>query len=127
MLEKTSRPTGIHAPHGGKIFTISWNNGKKHEIENEVLRGYCPCAGCQGHSGTISFQEGKNHELRDIKAVGNYALSLVWGDQHDTGIFSFEYIYRLGELRNELGLAGLLEMESLQRAQVVAATRPRDA
>lgn len=115
------RPTGIVAPHGAKIFEISWDDGKTHRIENEILRGFCPCAGCQGHSGTIVFQNGKNHELRTIKQVGNYALSLTWGDQHDTGIFSFDYLRRLGELRAALGLDELKSVENLQRAHVTPA------
>jgi len=126
IAPKTPRPSGVKAPHGGKFFEISWDNGISHKIENEILRGYCPCAGCQGHSGTISFQEGKNSDLRDIKQVGNYALSLVWGDRHDSGIYSFDYLYRLGELSDQLGAAALMEMASLQRAQVVAASPTAD-
>lgn len=118
------RPTGIVAPHGAKIFEISWDDGKTHRIENEILRGFCPCAGCQGHSGTIVFQPGKNHDLRVIKQVGNYALSLAWGDQHDTGIFSFDYLRRLGELRDSLGLDGLKSLENLQRARITTASGP---
>jgi len=53
--------------------------------------------------------------------VGNYALGLGWGDQHDTGIYSFDYLYRLGELRNQLGAAQLMELETIERASVVAA------
>ncbi len=119
--EKTPRAKGIRSPHGSNFFEISWDNGTSHKLENEILRGYCPCAGCQGHSGAISFQEGHNHELRDIKPVGNYALSLVWGDQHDSGIYSFEYLYRLGCLQDELGVAGLIETGTVKRAQIVAA------
>jgi len=122
--QKPPRPTGIRAPHGSKFFEISWEDGTKHRLENEILRGYCPCAGCQGHSGTIKFQENRNSDLRDIKPVGNYALTLVWGDQHDTGIYSFDYIHRLGTLQDQLGAAGLIEMESLSRAQVVSAQSP---
>ena len=121
--EKPPRPIGIRAPHGSNFFEISWENGRTHKLENEILRGYCPCAGCQGHSGVISFQEGRNHEIRDIKPVGNYALSLVWGDQHDSGIYSFEYLYRLGTLYDQLGAAGLIEMQTIDRARTVAAAQ----
>jgi DUF971 family protein len=121
--QNSPRPTGIRAPHGASVFNISWDNGKTHQVENELLRGFCPCAGCQGHSGTISFQPGKNAELRDLKQVGNYALGLTWGDQHDTGIYSFDYLYRLGELRDQLGAAKLMELETIERASVVAAQK----
>lgn len=115
------RPTGVVAPHGSSTFKISWEDGKSHTLANEILRGFCPCAGCQGHSGVITFQRSKNSELRSIQPVGNYALSLVWGDQHDTGIYSFDYIYRLGELQDRLGVPGLKELENLQRASLIAA------
>lgn len=118
-----TRPTGVRAPHGSDFFEISWDNGKKHRIENHLLRGFCPCAGCQGHSGTVRYQEGKNSDLRDIKQVGNYALGLVWGDQHDSGIYSFQYLYRLGELRTQLGASELVQAETLERASVVLAAK----
>lgn len=115
------KPTGIRAPHGASIFEISWPDGSTHRIPNEILRGFCPCAGCQGHSGEVKFQEGRNQELRDLKPVGNYALSLIWGDTHDTGIYSFEFLFRLGTLHEALGTPGLIELEVLPRASVVAA------
>lgn len=115
------KPTGIRAPHGATVFEISWPNGLVHRLPNEILRGFCPCAGCQGHSGSVDFQEGRNSELRDLKTVGNYALSLVWGDAHDTGIYGFEFIYRLGRLHERLGTPGLIELETLPRATVVRA------
>ncbi len=115
------KPTGIRAPHGATVFEISWPNGLTQRLPNEILRGFCPCAGCQGHSGEVRFQEGRNSELRDLKTVGNYALSLVWGDAHDTGIYGFEFIYRLGRLHERLGTPGLIELETLPRATVVRA------
>lgn len=114
-------PTKIHAPHGASIFEISWTRRASQRIPNEILRGYCPCAGCQGHSGEVTFQEGHNQELRDLKTVGNYALSLTWGDAHDTGIYSFEFIFRLGELHERLGTSGLIELGTLPRTAIVQA------
>ncbi len=115
------RPLQIRAPHGATLFEISWSDGAAHRIPNEILRGYCPCAGCQGHSGEIRFQEGRNSEIREIKPVGNYALSLTWGDAHDTGIYSFEFLHRLGELHERLGTPGLVELGTLPRSGVVHA------
>jgi len=85
-------PTGVKAPHGAKELEISWADGHRSRFPHEILRGYCPCAGCQGHSGVIQFQEGGNLELRELEQVGNYALGLGWGDSHNTGIYSFRYL-----------------------------------
>ena len=92
-----TRPVRVRAPKGAKVFEIEWADGVIGKIPHELLRGYCPCATCQGHSGTIRFVEGGNFELRDIQTVGNYALQLVWGDRHDGGLYSFRYLRSLGE------------------------------
>jgi DUF971 family protein len=113
------RPTGIKAPHGARIFEISWANGETHRIPHEILRGFCPCAGCQGHSGTVTFQPGSNLELLEIKPVGNYALSLKWADSHETGIYSFHFLKSLGTLHLELGTPGLIARGTLPRASIV--------
>ena len=90
-----ARPTNIRAPHGAKVFEISWSDGHVCKLPHTILRGYCPCAGCQGHAGNIAFQRGGNLELRNVEQVGNYALQLTWGDAHASGIYSFQYLRRL--------------------------------
>jgi DUF971 family protein len=90
-------PRRIKAPHGAKVFEITWADDVTSAIPHEVLRGYCPCATCQGHSGSVSYVPHGNLELRTIERVGNYALSLGWGDGHDSGIYSFEYLRHLGD------------------------------
>lgn len=116
------RPRGIRAPHGAPDIEVTWPDGRVHRLSNRLLRGYCPCAGCQGHSGEINFQPGRNEDLRDLKPVGNYALSLVWGDAHDSGIYSFEFLYQLGTLMTEWGEERLIELGTLPRGRVVAAS-----
>ncbi|MCH2110437.1 MAG: DUF971 domain-containing protein [Polyangiaceae bacterium] len=113
MNQYPGAPTGIKAPHGAKNFDISWPNGEEHRISNAILRGYCPCAGCQGHGGTISYQAGHDSSLIGIEAVGNYALQLTWGDRHDTGIYTFEYLWKLGELQASLGEEALSSLPAL--------------
>lgn len=61
-------------------------------LPHDILRGYCPCALCQGHQGDIRFIEGGDLELKDIEEVGNYALRLVWGDAHGTGLYSYRFL-----------------------------------
>ncbi len=87
----------IRSPRGAKVTEIEWGDGHTGVYPHEVLRGYCPCAGCQGHEGTIKYTnpQGTQIELDDIELVGNYALKLKWFDGHDTGLYSFEYLRRL--------------------------------
>lgn len=98
MTSLPPRPTGIKAPHGAPWFEVQWAEGAPSRIPNRILRGYCPCAGCQGHAGSITFQGGRDAELKDIEQVGNYALKLVWGDGHATGLYTFTYLKQLGDL-----------------------------
>jgi DUF971 family protein len=106
-------PTKIKAPHGATVFEINWNDGTTSRLPHKVLRGYCPCAGCQGHHGVTRFVDGGNLEIRDISRVGNYALGLTWGDGHSGGIFTFEYLHRLSDLLDMLGEERLCGLERL--------------
>jgi DUF971 family protein len=92
--ERAYKPTRIHSPRGGLVTTITWGDGHSCRYEHRLLRGYCPCAGCQGHDGPIRYLERSERqlELDDILAVGNYALQLRWFDDHDSGIYSFRYL-----------------------------------
>ncbi|HEY4157996.1 MAG TPA: DUF971 domain-containing protein [Polyangiaceae bacterium] len=114
-MEPRIQPTGVKAPHGSLVLEISWADGHKNAYPHEILRGYCPCAGCQGHAGTISFLEGGNLELREIERVGNYALSFTWGDSHSTGIYSFRFLRSLGELLDAQGPEGVRALGTLPR------------
>jgi DUF971 family protein len=95
-FERRLSPKLIKAPHGARVFEIEWATGERSVLPHEILRGYCPCATCQGHSGQIAYQAGGNLELVEIRRVGNYALALGWADGHDSGIYSFDYLHRLG-------------------------------
>ena len=88
-------PTKVKAPHGADTMEIVWGDGHLGILPNTILRGYCPCAVCQGHGGTIKWVEGGNEELRDIEQVGNYALQFTWGDRHGSGIYTFRYLRAL--------------------------------
>lgn len=87
----------IRSPRGARETEIDWADGHKSVYPHEILRGYCPCAGCQGHSGTISFvkQEGTALEIDDFEPVGNYALRIEWFDGHGSGLYSYTYLRSL--------------------------------
>ena len=116
-------PTGVQAPHGGRVLTMTWADGHKCSYKHEILRGYCPCAGCQGHGGGIRYIEGGNLEIREIQQVGNYALGLTWGDGHASGIYSFRFLRTLCELIEAHGADGLIALGELPRSSSPCASR----
>ena len=87
-------PVELRAPHGARVMEIEWSDGHHCVYPHEVLRGFCPCASCQGHGGPISYVEDGDLELTDIQTVGNYALRLVWRDCQ-TGIYSHRFLRKL--------------------------------
>jgi DUF971 family protein len=88
------RPVAIRSPRGARTTEIDWADGHKAVYPHEILRGYCPCAGCQGHSGEIRFIETTDdqRELDQIQPMGGYALGLTWFDGHSSGIYSYRYL-----------------------------------
>jgi DUF971 family protein len=84
---------------------ITWDDGLISVIPIKLLRDECPCAGCKGEvlfgkvykpASLTVFQEGM-YKLVELKAVGQYAIQAMWGDGHDTGIYSWEYLRALSE------------------------------
>jgi DUF971 family protein len=72
---------------------LTWNDGHAAEYPYDYLRGWCPCAGCQGHTGRIRYQPPANPvDIGAIKPVGNYAISLAFSDGHGTGIYRYEFL-----------------------------------
>jgi DUF971 family protein len=97
MKDSRERALAIRAPKGARLLEIDWADGHKGQYPHRVLRGYCPCAGCQGHEGPITFREPSDHqlELDDLAPVGNYALEFRWFDGHASGLYSFRYLRAL--------------------------------
>ena len=85
----------IRAPRGAMVMHIDWADGHLGVLPHEVLRGFCPCAHCQGHQGAIRFVGGGNLLLAELEEVGNYAIRLEWADGHGTGLYSFRYLREL--------------------------------
>jgi DUF971 family protein len=82
-----------------KLLRVLWDDDQLNDFPFAYLRGWCPCAVCQGHGGERRFIHVENPELVSIGMVGNYALNLRWDDGHDTGIYTFEYLRSLSDLR----------------------------
>jgi DUF971 family protein len=88
-------PLEVRAPRASQTMEIDFADGHRAIYPHEVLRGYCPCAICQGHQGPIRFVPGGSLELQDLTEVGDYALRLTWSDGHATGIYTFAFLREL--------------------------------
>ena len=82
-----------------KLLRILWDDDQLSDYPFAYLRGWCPCAVCQGHGGERRFIEVDNPQLVSIGMVGNYALNPRWSDGHETGIYTFEYLRDLSDRR----------------------------
>lgn len=95
------RPQEILAP-GGSALAILWEDGHESFYPGPQLRRHCPCAPCREEQADddsplrlVSGGVAPEHRIRDVHPVGTYALGIVWGDGHDTGIWSFDYLLSL--------------------------------
>lgn len=77
-----------------RLLRATWSDGHVAEFEYDYLRGYCPCATCQGHGAfEIAFRPpAAPVEPVSIQPVGNYGVSIVWSDTHGTGIYRFDFL-----------------------------------
>ncbi|MCP4983343.1 MAG: DUF971 domain-containing protein [Gammaproteobacteria bacterium] len=92
------KPTEINLHKLSKVLELSFADGSSFKLPTEYLRVYSPSAAVRGHGpGQEVLQMGKEDvNISQIEAVGHYALKLVFDDNHDSGIYSWEYLYQLG-------------------------------
>lgn len=97
MTDTSPRPTGIKLHSKSKELELIYSTAQSYSLSCEFLRVFSPSAEVRGHgTGQEVLQTGKaDVTITQIKPVGNYALQLVFDDQHDTGLYSFGYLYEL--------------------------------
>jgi len=100
----TPQPTALTVHQSSRVLEISFDNGTHFRIPFELMRIYSPSAEVQGHGpGQEVLQTGKRAVgIDDIQAIGHYAVQPRFSDGHDTGIFSWDYLYHLGTAESEL-------------------------
>jgi DUF971 family protein len=100
-MKDPMRPTDLQVI--GEELAVKWDDGSESYFALEWLRRRCPCAGCQGetdvmgnlHRGPPRVLGATSFQLVRLMPVGGYAVQPVWGDGHNTGLFTFEYLRRL--------------------------------
>ena len=117
----TPQALTVHAQ--SRVLEISFSDGASFRIPFELMRVYSPSAEVQGHGeGQEVLQTGKRTvTLQSLEPVGNYAVQPTFSDGHNTGIFSWDYLYHLG--KNEASLWA----DYLRRLQEAGASRDPNA
>jgi DUF971 family protein len=94
----TPWPTELRLRKGGKILAVAFDSGESFDLTAEYLRVRSPSAEVQGHSPDERKTVGgkQNVAIIEVKPIGNYAVRLVFDDLHSTGIYSWDYLLKLG-------------------------------
>jgi DUF971 family protein len=86
------------------VLEVAFNDGRSFRLPYEFLRVYSPSAEVRGHGpGQEVLQVGKRDvAIKEVEAVGHYAIRPTFSDGHDTGIFSWDYLYDLGVRQEQM-------------------------
>lgn len=97
-------PTELTVHQKSRVLDIAYDDGSAYSIPFELMRVYSPSAEVKGHGpGQEVLQLGKREVgIADVEQVGNYAIKPTFSDGHDTGIFSWDYLYELGSSQESL-------------------------
>lgn len=110
----SATPTELTLHKQSRTLEIAFDNGQRFFLPFELLRVYSPSAEVRGHGpGQEVLQTGKrNVEVVDVEPVGNYAIRPVFSDGHDTGLYTWDYFYWLGENQSQLWESYLQQLEA---------------
>ena len=112
-MAKSPQPTALTLHQASRALEISFDDGANFRLPFEFMRVYSPSAEVQGHGpGQEVLQTGKREVgITSIDAVGHYAVQPSFSDGHNTGIFSWDYLYRLGSELDQRWQRYLLRLE----------------
>lgn len=107
-------PTEIKLHQVSNILEISFDDGNVFQLPYEYLRVYTPSAEAVGHApGQEILQTGKEDvAIKEIKPIGNYAITPVFSDGHNSGIYTWDLLYKLGAEYPELWANYLNKLEA---------------
>lgn len=99
----TPSPTALTVHGQSRVLEVAFSDGASFRIPFELMRVYSPSAEVQGHGpGQEVLQTGKRDvDLLALDPVGNYAVQPRFSDGHDSGLFSWDYLYQLGARQAE--------------------------
>lgn len=105
-------PTGLTLHQKSRVLEIAFDDGRVFRLPYEYLRVMSPSAEVRGHGpGQEVLQKGKRSvEVRALEPVGSYAVQPTFSDGHATGIYSWDYLYHLGDQQERLWTEYLAEL-----------------
>lgn len=122
LTPNSPRPTDIRLHQTSRLLEISFDDGKSARLSCEFLRVYSPSAEVRGHGiGQEVLQTGKEDiNISAIEPVGNYAVRLVFTDGHNTGLYSWDYLYELAQNYEAMWLdyLGRLAAAGIKRKEI---------
>ena len=112
----TRWPVELRLKRAEKRLDVAFDDGSRFSLPAEYLRVESPSAEVQGHGpGQKTLVHGRAHVgIMELEPIGNYAVRIKFDDLHDTGIYSWNYLYQLGERRD----VAYAEIEPLARDRV---------
>jgi len=105
-------PKELRVSKDRRMLTVTFAAHTPFELPAEMLRVLSPSAEVQGHSPEqrVTVPGKRNVSISRIEPVGNYAVRIVFDDRHDTGIFTWDYLHRLGHEKDSLWQEYLSEL-----------------
>ncbi|MBX9298125.1 gamma-butyrobetaine hydroxylase-like domain-containing protein [Chromobacterium piscinae] len=103
LAPDAAQPVEIQLHQVSKILEIAFDDGARFELPCEYLRVHSPSAEVRGHGvGQETLQTGKMHVgITALEPIGHYALKITFDDGHDSGLYSWTYLYELGAKRGQ--------------------------
>ena len=104
LRSDTPSPTALTLHGASRVLEVGFSDGSTYRIPFELMRVYSPSAEVQGHGpGQEVLQTGKREvQVVSLEPVGNYGVKPTFSDGHDSGIFSWDYLYFLGTQQAQL-------------------------
>ena len=110
---ETATPQALTVHGASRVLEVAYSDGKTFRIPFELLRVYSPSAEVQGHGPGQEVQQTGKREvgINTIEPVGNYAIKPFFSDGHESGLFTWEYLYQLGDQQDDLWAQYLQRLE----------------
>ena len=104
LTATTPMPTEIKLHQTSRVLELAFDNGSTFRLPYEYLRVYSPSAEVRGHGpGQETLQIGKKEvTISEVEPIGHYAIRPTFSDGHNSGIYSWDYLYDLGVRQSEL-------------------------
>jgi phosphoribosylformimino-5-aminoimidazole carboxamide ribotide isomerase len=113
----TRLPSAIQLHKASKTLTLKYAPDEEYHLPAEFLRVHSPSAEVQGHGNPV-LQYGKlGVGITGVEPAGQYALKLTFDDGHDSGLFTWDYLYELGKRQDALWEDYLLELQKAGKSR----------